>query len=126
MQRNEPRDDKDGNQQRRGTNRPRRVLNAPFVAAAVIAGFVLWAHLGSGVQAFHSRVSFAPGWDEFRASYRVEEFGVDGYFSRAIQNGYNLFFHTHQYGQRFTRKTNRDAVNSCSGCHTAEGLAYAF
>jgi hypothetical protein len=30
------------------------------------------------------------------------------------------------YGARFTRKTARDAVNSCAGCHTVEDLAYGF
>jgi hypothetical protein len=97
-----------------------------IVPVAVIAAFVLWAHFGSGIPVFHSHVSSAPGWQQFRMSYGVDDFGTDGYFTRATQNGYNLFYFTAQYGTRFTRKTARDAVHSCAGCHTAEGLAYAF
>ena len=66
------------------------------------------------------------GWQKFRADYRIDFFGQDGQFVRAVQNGYNLFFHTYKYAPRFTRKTAGDAVNSCSGCHTVEDLAYGF
>ena len=98
----------------------------PIGAATVIAGFVLWAHYGSGIQAFRSQVSTAPGWQQFRAAYSVDDFGADSYFTRAVQNGYNLFYFTHEYGRRFTRKSARDAVNACAGCHTIEELAYGF
>ena len=98
----------------------------PFILAAVIAGFVLWAHFGSGIQVFRSQVSSAPGWQQFRATYGLDDFGADSYFTRAAQNGYNLFYFTHEHGRRFTRKTARDAVNACAGCHTAEDLAYGF
>jgi hypothetical protein len=87
---------------------------------------VLWAHFGSGIQAFRSQVSSAPGWQQFRATYGLDDFGADSYFTRAAQNGYNLFYFTHEHGRRFTRKTARDAVNACAGCHTAEDLAYGF
>jgi hypothetical protein len=97
-----------------------------ILPVAVITAFVLWAHFGSGIPVFHSQVSSAPGWRQFRVSYGVDDFGTDGYFTRATQNGYNLFYFTSEYGRRFTRKTARDAVHSCAGCHTAEGLAYAF
>ena len=56
----------------------------------------------------------------------MNEFGADGYFTRAVQNGYNLFYFTPAYGRRFTRKTARDAVRSCASCHTAEDLAYGL
>jgi len=101
-------------------------MSKPFGVAAAIAGFVLWAHFGSGIQVFRSQVSSAPGWQQFRASYSVDDFGADSYFTRAVQNGYNLFYFTHEHGSRFTRKTARDAVNACAGCHTAEDLAYGF
>lgn len=103
-----------------------RGLAKPVAAVAAIAGFVLWAHFGSGIQVFHSRVSAAPGWQQFRASHSLDDFGADSYFTRAVQNGYNLFYFTHEHGARFTRKTARDAVHSCAGCHTAEDLAYGF
>ena len=103
-----------------------RGLSKPLAAAAAIAGFVLWAHFGSGVKAFSSQVSFAPGWQQFRASYGLDDFGADSYFTRAAQNGYNLFYFTHEHGGRFTRKTARDAVNACVSCHTVEDLAYGF
>jgi hypothetical protein len=126
MDKAEARDGKDGRQRRPGIGQQVRVLSKPLAAAAAIAGFVLWAHFGSGIQAFRSHVSSAPGWQQFRASYSLDDFGADSYFTRAAQNGYNLFYFTHEHGGRFTRKTARDAVNSCAGCHTAEDLAYGF
>ena len=93
---------------------------------ALIVVFVLWVHLGSGLRVFRSEVSPEPGWERFRTDYRVDHFGEDGQFVRAVQNGYNLVFHTHKYAPRFTRKVAGDRVNSCSGCHTAEDLAYGF
>ena len=92
----------------------------------LVAGFVLWAHLGSGVQAFRSGVSSEPGWKKFSVDYGINHFGEDGQFVRAVQNGYNLVFHTYTYASRFTRKKAGDRVNSCAACHTAEDLAYAF
>jgi hypothetical protein len=98
----------------------------PFGAAAVVAGFVLWSHLGSDIPAFRSQVSSELGWEQFRASYRVNDFGEDGHFVRAAQNGYNVFFFTHKYAWRFTRKTGSDAMNACASCHTPEDMAYGF
>jgi len=95
-------------------------------AVAVIAAFVLWAHFGSGVPVFHSAATTEPGWDRFRAAYGISYFGDDGQFVRAVQNGYNLFFHTYKYAPRFTRKTAADRANACASCHTAEDLAYSF
>lgn len=92
----------------------------------LMAGFVLWAHLASGVPVFHSEVVSEPGWETFRTDYRIAHFGEDGQFVRAVQNGYNLVFHTHKYASRFTRRSASDRVNACAGCHTAEDLAYAF
>lgn len=103
--------------------RPRAALAG---ALLFIAGFLLWAHLGSGVPAFHSEVVSEPGWDKFRTRYGIGYFGEDGQFVRAIQHGYNLFFHTYKYASRFTRKTAADPANACASCHTAEDLAYAF
>jgi hypothetical protein len=96
------------------------------VALAIIVGFLLWAHCASGIPVFRAEVAPEPGWEKFRAQYGIIYFGSDGQFVRAVQNGYNLFFHTHKYGQRFTRKSAGDRLNSCSGCHTAEDLAYSF
>jgi hypothetical protein len=97
-----------------------------IAAAAAIGAVVLWAHFGSGMQVFRSHVPSAPGWQQFRASNGVDDFGADGYFTRAVQNGYNLFYFTHEYGRRFTRKTAQNAVHSCAGCHTIQDLAYSF
>jgi len=93
---------------------------------AVVAGFVLFAHLGSGVPTFRANVRAEPGWERFRAEYGISHFGDDGHFVRAVQNGYNLVFFTGKYASRFTRRTSADAVNSCSSCHTVEDLAYSF
>ena len=97
-----------------------------LVLVGAIAGFVAWSHLGSGVPVFRSHVSPEPGWEKFRADYRIDHFGDDGHFVRAVQNGYHLVFHTYKYAPRFTRKTAGDRLNACAGCHTAEDLAYSF
>lgn len=97
-----------------------------LLTIGAIASFVLWAHLGSGVRVFQSEVVSEPGWDRFRAEYRVDYFGGDGQFVRAVQNGYNLIHHTHKYASRFTRKGVDERSNACASCHTPEDLAYDF
>lgn len=105
----------------------KHAAHIPTVAAfAVILGFLLWAHLGSGIPVFRSDVPPEPGWEHFRAQYGINYFGDDGQFVRAVQNGYNLFFYTYKYATRFTRKSAGDRANSCGACHTAEDLAYSF
>ena len=99
---------------------------ALVAALAFIAGFVAWAHVGSGFPAFRSQVPAEPGWEQFRAAYSVREFGEDGHFVRATQNGYNIFFLTHRYAWRFTRRSAADAHNACASCHRPEDMAYAF
>jgi hypothetical protein len=101
-------------------------LLAPAAPAAAVVGFVLWAHIGSGIPVFRTHVYTAPGWEAFKENYGVDAFGADGYFTRATQNGYNLFHSTYEAGARFTRRTAKDRVNSCAGCHSVEDLAYAF
>jgi cytochrome c len=97
-----------------------------FALVGVIAGFVLWTHLVSGLPVFRSEVLPEPGWEKFRADYRISHFGDDGQFVRAVQNGYNLVFFTYKYASRFTRRAAGEGVNSCAACHTAEDLAYGF
>lgn len=97
-----------------------------WAALAAAAGLVLWAHFGSGRPVFHSEVAVEPGWERFRKAYRVTHFGEDGQFVRAVQNGYNLFFHTHRYAARFTRRGASEPLNACAACHTVEQLAYGF
>lgn len=101
-------------------------LLKPLGAAALIGGFLLWAHFGSGAPAFRAQVASAPGWEQFRAAYGLVDFGADSYFVRAAQNGYNLFYFTHQSAWRFTRKRAADENNACAACHTPEDMAYAF
>ncbi len=95
-------------------------------ALALIIGLLLWAHFASSIPVFRSDVPPEPGWERFRAQYGINHFGDDGQFVRAVQNGYNLFFHTYKYATRFTRKSVADKANSCAACHTAEDLAYSF
>jgi len=103
------------------------MARVPTLAAlAVIIGFLLWAHLASGLPVFKSEVPPEPGWEKFRTEYGIKYFGDDGQFVRAVQNGYNLFFHTYKYAPRFTRKRLADRLNSCGTCHSAEDLAYSF
>jgi hypothetical protein len=92
----------------------------------LITAFVLWAHTLSGVPVFRSEVVSEPGWEKFRENYRITHFGEDGHFVRAVQNGYNLVFHTHRYAPRFTRRLATDKNNACATCHTPDDLAYAF
>lgn len=113
----------------RGSRTFRRRLSrfgrAGLPLAAVLA-FVAWAHWGSGVPVFRPHVGPTPGWQQFRTAYGVDNFGADGYFTRAVQHGYNLFYFTAESGSRFTRRSPHDAVNSCASCHTVEDLAYGF
>lgn len=97
-----------------------------LVIVTGILGFVLWAHLGSGVRVFRSQVTAEPGWEAFRAQYGIAYFGEDGQFVRAVQNGYNLVYYTHRHASRFTRKSATDRPNACADCHTAEDLAFSF
>ena len=92
----------------------------------LIVGFVLWAHLASGVAVFRSTVVSEPGWEKFRAEYGINHFGEDGQFVRAVQNGYNLVYHTHKYASRFTRKPASAGAESCAACHTPSDFAYGF
>ena len=96
-----------------------------LLSAVGLGAFVVLAHFASA-SVFRSEVMAESGWQTFRAQYQIDYFGTDGQFVRAIQNGYNLVFHTHKYAPRFTRRGPADQVNSCSGCHTVEDLAYAF
>ncbi len=98
----------------------------PLLTTLALIVLVVWTHLWSGNPVFHSQVWQEPGWTEFRERYNVDEFGEDGYFVRAVKNGYNLFFYTERYGWRFTRKNQADPVNSCADCHTPEDIAYSF
>jgi hypothetical protein len=104
----------------------RKAAVRKLAALTLIAGFVLWAQFGSGIPVFHADVVAEPGWDKFRSDYSLDYFGRDGQFLRAVQNGYNLFFHTHKYASRFTRKEAGDKANACASCHSAEDLAYSF
>jgi hypothetical protein len=94
--------------------------------AALIGGFVVWTHAGSGLPAFRAEVQPEPGWERFRRDYGVSYFGDDGQFVRAVQNGYNLVFRTDQYAPRFTRPAAGGAPKACAGCHSVEDLAYSF
>lgn len=99
---------------------------ATLAIVALIVVFVLSAHLAPGANVFRSQVVSEPGWETFRNEYRINHFGEDGNFVRAVQNGYNLVYFTHKYATRFTRKGVGDRPNSCSACHSPKDLAYAF
>ena len=101
-------------------------LRKTWALVGLIVAFALCAHWAPGAQVFRSEVVSEPGWEQFRKAYRINHFGEDGQFVRAVQNGYNLVHHTHKYAPRFTRKTATDRVNACASCHSAKDLAYAF
>jgi len=97
---------------------------------ALMVAVVLWAHFGSGAPVFRSDVQAEPGWERFRIAYDIDHFGADGQFARAVRNGYNLVHHTETYASRFTRAVTSGGAptrpTTCSGCHSAEDLAYSF
>lgn len=93
---------------------------------SLMLGFVVWAHLWSGVPVFRSQVPSEPGWEKFRADYGVDHFGQDGQFVRAVQNGYNLVYYTPKYASRFTPTPSGGRTSACVSCHTPEDLAYGF
>nr|WP_246480043.1 hypothetical protein [Motiliproteus sediminis] len=90
----------------------------------VVVAIIVVAHRSAEV--FRVTTIEEPGWEAFSRAHAVAEFGDDGYFVRAVQHGYNLFFYTEKYAWRFTRKRAGDGHNSCASCHTVEQLAYAF
>jgi len=100
------------------------MLSSVPVAAVVLVA--VFAHFGPSAGILRAHLPPAPGWSAFRSENGIDEFGEDGYFSRAVQEGYGLFFHTSQYAPRFTRRTAADAVNSCSGCHSVQDLAHGL
>jgi hypothetical protein len=118
--------DGDMRNERRREARAKATRRKTFAMVALISGFVLWAHLASGVRVFRSEVTSEPGWEKFRAEYGINHFGEDGQFVRAVQNGYNLVYHTQKYAPRFTRETAGNRPDSCAACHTVEDLAYGF
>ncbi len=65
-------------------------------------------------------------WQEFSQKYRVNRFGSDGYFVRAIRHGHGLFYKTYDFAWRFTRKTAQSENNNCGSCHSPEEIAYSF
>lgn len=109
-----------------GTGLRGLTLSHPLVPLVVIVAFVLWAHFGSFVPVFRAHVPHEAGWEQFRVTYRVSDFGEDGYFVRATQNGYNVFYFTSKYAWRFTRKTGSSHMNACASCHTPADMAYSF
>src|SRR5687768_3044373 len=84
-------------ERRLAPRRPGAMPKKTLAMVGLIVGFVLWAHLLSGVRVFRADVPSEAGWEKFRAEYRIDHFGTDGQFVRAVQNGYNLVYHTHEY-----------------------------
>jgi hypothetical protein len=103
-----------------------RILESPLMVAVLLAWLVIGAHLSGWFPEFRQQVRTEPGWRAFQERYRVHDFGGDGYFARAAQNGYNVFHFTPRYAARFTRKTGRDPVHACAGCHAPEDMAYGL
>lgn len=112
--------------ERRRAPRASATAKRALAMVGLIAAFVLWAHFLSGVRVFRAEVPSEPGWEKFRVAYGVDHFGHDGQFVRAVQNGYNLIYHTQEYASRFTRKLAGNGATACASCHAADDLAYAF
>src|SRR5688572_12899996 len=95
-------------ERRLAPRRPGAASKKTLAMVGLIVGFVLWAHFLSGLRVFRADVPPEPGWEKFRVEYRIDHFGSDGQFVRAVQNGYNLVHHTQEYASRFTRKPAAD------------------
>ena len=50
-----------------------------------------------------------------------QKFGAGGYFSQAVQHGYNLFTDTPKHASRFVGNDK-----TCQQCHSPKDMAYAF
>jgi cytochrome c len=105
----------------------RAVVQKTFSVMAVVL-FVIWEHVYSGKKVFvpAAKAEPDPGWLAFSKKYNVAESGADGYYVRAVRDGYSLVHKTYEAGWRFTRKTANSKVSACSNCHTDEQIAYAF
>lgn len=114
-------------ERRRNARRQRlKAIGKDSLLASILAAFALWAHFASGLPVFSADGDLEPTWPAFKEKYDGENFGADGYFTRAVQNGFNIVQNTPKYAPRFTRRTAADYPNSCGHCHTPEALAVAF
>lgn len=114
-----------GNEQKQPV-RPGEATYKTLIIVGLIVGFVVLVHTLPGVRVFRVNVAAEPGWENFQSEYRISHFGDDGQFVRAVQNGYNLVYHTYKYAPRFTRKDANASANACVSCHSVQDLAYAF
>ncbi len=93
----------------------------------LVFGFVIISHLYiSAHLPGQTDPSLDFKWYTFKKKYKVSEFGKDGYFVRAIQNGHALFYKTWDYAWRFTRRSGASSISSCSDCHKPIDMALAF
>jgi len=100
-----------------------------FIALKVVLliSFVLLAHhFAAATQPGARDAALNAKWKKFSSKYQVTRFGTDGYFVRAVRNGHDIVNQTYQFAWRFTRRTAKSRINSCSQCHTPEYLAYSF
>jgi cytochrome c len=105
-----------------------RVFIRNMLSVMAVLLFVIWAHAYSGKKAFVPAAKAEPdaGWLAFSEKYNVMENGNDGYYVRAVKNGYALVHKTYEAGWRFTRKTANSNISACIDCHSDEQIAYAF
>lgn len=97
-----------------------------FFLTFFIIAFVVWGHTSANFKVKKSVDDEQQHWQQFIAQYPVQEFGEDGYFVRAIRNGFKLFHYTDKYAFRFTSNQLPENRNSCADCHTLSDLAYGF
>jgi len=93
----------------------------------LIIGLIGVAHVTSPEAPFGQNDSeLSENWANFSEAFGVSEYGVDGYFVRAVRNGHAIFHNTANHAWRFTRRTRSHRINACASCHTPTALAYAF
>ena len=92
----------------------------------LLVGLLCWVHLSGLFPVFSSHVIQQTSWQQFKQDYDVDGFGADGYFVRAVNNGFNLFNDTPGSGWRFTRRLQGDPIRRCADCHSPEDIAYSF
>jgi len=94
---------------------------------SLVIGFVLFAHFFiSAHLPAQTDPALALKWKIFKKAHKVDEFGKDGYFARAIKNGHALFYKTWDFAWRFTKRSAAHPKNSCADCHKPIAMAYAF
>ncbi len=96
------------------------------LSTLLIVLLVVWGHFSPEMNSRQDNSAPRLAWEYFTEEFPVKEFGSDGYFVRAIQNGFNIFYFTSQFAPRFTSTSSSGDQKSCSSCHSAKDIGFSF